>query len=107
VPKKVQLGVAGPDVLKLFVEPLYGERPEIGIRELMQNAVDAVRELREYVEKHPEFAKFLQPKETADITIWLDDPDQNGFAVLTVSDHGIGMTEETIANYFLIAGASF
>lgn len=107
VPKKVELRVAGPDVLKLFVEPLYGERPEIGIRELIQNAVDAVRERREYVERHSECGMLDQVRDTADVTVWLGDPDENGVAVLVVSDHGIGMTEETIANYFLVAGASF
>lgn len=35
---------AGADLLKLLIGPLYGDRPEIGIRELLQNAVDAVRE---------------------------------------------------------------
>jgi HSP90 family molecular chaperone len=40
------LSVGGPEVLKLFVEPPYGSRPEYGVRELIQNSVDAVRERR-------------------------------------------------------------
>ena len=31
-------------LLTLLVEPLYGAKPEFGIRELLQNAIDAVRE---------------------------------------------------------------
>ncbi len=34
-----------PNLLTLLVEPLYGKEPGVGVRELMQNAVDAVREL--------------------------------------------------------------
>lgn len=107
VPMRVELGVASPDVLKLFIQPLYGERPEFGIRELIQNAVDAVRERWEYVENHEQFASSQSRTQEADVIVWLDDPDENGVALLTVSDNGIGMTEETVVNYFLKAGASF
>jgi Histidine kinase-, DNA gyrase B-, and HSP90-like ATPase len=107
VPRRVELGVAGPDILKLFIEPLYGERPEIGIRELMQNAIDAVRERREFEKHHPDLADLPRATHEGDIEVWLDDPDENGVSTLTVSDKGIGMTEEVIAEYFLKAGASF
>jgi len=106
VPMRVEVGVASPDVLKLFIQPLYGEHPEYGIRELIQNAVDAVRERWEYLKKHQQFASQSRTQE-ADVIVWLDDPDDNGVALLTVSDCGIGMTEETVINYFLKAGASF
>ena len=36
---------ADPNLLTLLVEPLYGEQPSVGVRELVQNAVDAVCEL--------------------------------------------------------------
>ena len=39
-----------PDISKLFVKPLYGDDPKYGVRELVQNAVDACRE-REVIEK--------------------------------------------------------
>jgi len=106
VPKRVELGVAGPDVLKLFIEPLYGDHPQIGIRELMQNSVDAVRERWEF-EKHHHLAVRPPSELPGDVVIWLDSPNQSGVALLTVCDRGIGMTEEIIVNYFLKAGASF
>jgi hypothetical protein len=107
VPVRVELGAAGADVLKLFVEPLYGNRPEVGIRELIQNAVDAVRERWEFEKNHPQPADRAPSELEGDVVAWLDDPDQKGVAMLTVSDRGIGMTEEIIVNYFLKAGASF
>ncbi len=107
VPMRVELSVSGPDILKLFIAPLYGERPEIGIRELVQNSVDAVRERLEYAKNHPQASAPKPPEQTSDVIVWLDDPDENGSSLLTVSDNGIGMTEETVANYFLKAGASF
>jgi molecular chaperone HtpG len=107
VPRRVELGVAGADVLKLFIEPLYGKHPEIGVRELMQNAVDAVRERWEFEKNHSHLMSSCSGAPQADVVVWLDDPDENGTALLTVCDNGIGMTEEVVANYFLKAGASF
>jgi len=107
VPRQLELGVAGPDVIKLFIEPLYGRHPEVGIRELIQNAVDAVRERWEFEKTHPLFTPSNPPMPNADVVVCLDDPDESGVATLTVRDEGIGMTEEVIANYFLRVGASF
>jgi hypothetical protein len=107
VPRRVELGAAGADVLKLFIEPLYGERPEIGIRELIQNAVDAVREHWEFEKQHPNLANLPAATFEGDVEVWLDDPDDHGLSTLTISDKGIGMTEEIISEYFLKAGASF
>jgi molecular chaperone HtpG len=101
------LGVAGADILKLFIEPFYGNYPEIGIRELIQNAVDAVRERLEFERTHPNLVRLSPSGEEGDVVVWLDDPDQNGVARLTVTDNGIGMTDDVIVNYFLRAGASF
>ncbi|MBZ5533621.1 MAG: ATP-binding protein [Acidobacteriia bacterium] len=106
VPRRVELGVARAGVLKLFIEPLYGDKPEIGIRELIQNAVDAVRERWEFEKKHGLSGSLSAPEED-DVEVWLDEPDENGASTLTVTDKGIGMTDEIITNYFLKAGASF
>jgi molecular chaperone HtpG len=107
VPRRIELGVASAEVLKLFIEPLYGKHPEIGIRELVQNAVDAVRERREFEKNHPPLGSSGSGAQEPDVVVWLDDPDENGLALLTVTDNGIGMTEETVADYFLKVGASF
>lgn len=103
-PRRAALDVAGPQILKLFIEPLYGNHPEVGIRELIQNAVDAVRERKAWEQK--EGSLKISSAEN-DVEVWLDDPDENGVATLTVSDRGIGMTEDTVVNYFLTVGASF
>jgi hypothetical protein len=41
VPKAITFS-ADPKILSLMVEPIYGTFPEFGVRELLQNAVDAV-----------------------------------------------------------------
>jgi molecular chaperone HtpG len=107
VPKRFELGVAGADVLKLFIGPLYGDSPEIGIRELIQNSIDAVRERWEYEKRYPSLPTSRTVEADGDVVVWLDDPDDSGNALLTILDRGIGMTEEVIADYFLKAGASF
>lgn len=96
-----------PNLLALLVEPLYGKHPGVGVRELMQNSADAVRELHAWCE-----ARGIQPEslELAD-----QEPDvlieyikqDDGSWILRLQDKGIGMTAHTIQNYFLRAGASF
>jgi molecular chaperone HtpG len=96
---------AVPDLLKLLIRPLYGDRPEFGIRELIQNAVDAVLELREYRKKTDIKDEDIIQQE-ADVSILLEKQDDDTWQ-LVVSDCGIGMTAEVICEYFLKAGASF
>jgi len=107
VPKRIEFAVARAQLLKLLIRPLYGYKPAIGIREMMQNAIDAVRERRDFVEHHPEYASRPSNEQEADVVVWLDDFNEAGIATLTISDVGIGMTEETISDYFLKVGSSF
>lgn len=60
---------AGASLLKLLIRPLYGDRPEIGIRELMQNSLDAVRELGRLREIHSDLASLPLQKQSADVLI--------------------------------------
>ena len=94
VPENITLDVARADLLKLLIGPLYGDDPGIGVRELMQNSVDAVREQRAFVEKHPMFKDTVRLRQNADVQIKLGPPDDNGIPWLIVGDKGIGMTEE-------------
>jgi hypothetical protein len=48
IPEKIAFEAANADLLKLLVAPLYGNDPSIGVRELIQNAIDAVREYEDY-----------------------------------------------------------
>ena len=106
VPSEVTFDSAGTELLKLLIQPLYGEHPEIGVRELIQNAVDACRELRDYLTKD---RAVIQPEFTAqdgDVVVSLVDKGEDG-RWLEVSDRGVGMTLEVLRQYFLKAGASF
>lgn len=105
VPTRAAFQTANADLLKLLIGPLYGNRAEIGVRELVQNAVDAVRELREYVKQRPELKPDVADQ-PADVVV-LFEQDGAGNWSLTVSDKGIGMSSEIIQEYFLKAGASY
>ncbi|MDQ3744890.1 MAG: ATP-binding protein [Acidobacteriota bacterium] len=107
VPERIELTVARPDLLKLLVGPLYDNIPSIGIRELIQNSVDAVREREVLQQNHPELRGAPLVEQEHDVEVWLDSPDERGYAWLTVSDRGAGMSVEVIRDYFLTAGASF
>lgn len=106
VPSKIAFEAANPDLLKLLVGPLYEDKPEIGIRELIQNAVDAVRELEEFLKHHPNFknVKRLTQKEDVRVTIEFE---ENEPRWVSITDRGIGMNLDVVKSYFLKAGASF
>ena len=42
IPGRFAFESAGTGLLKKLVAPLYGDAPEVGVRELLQNAIDAV-----------------------------------------------------------------
>ncbi len=106
IPIHASFDVADTDLLKLLIGPLYGEKAEIGIRELMQNSIDAVVELREYEKQFKdateESASLIKQE---DIVISID-KDEKGIWWFTINDQGIGMTVNTVKEYFLKAGAS-
>ncbi len=107
IPRKVAFHTDSAQLLPLLVGPLYQDNPFMGVRELLQNAVDAVNEMEEYLRCHPERKdKIKRKQQEADIVITLD-KDEAGQYVLTISDNGIGMNADVICNYFLTAGASF
>ncbi len=98
---------ADPNLLTLLVEPLYGKQPGVGVRELMQNAADAVCELEAWSEAHKVSMKSLDlPEQDGDVLIEYIKR-ENGTWFVRVRDRGIGMRSDTIQNYFLRAGASF
>lgn len=103
IPVAATFTAATADLLKLLIGPLYSDRSQVGIRELLQNALDAVLERRDVAidssrsnaGQVPSFDVSISVTKEADGTY------------LTVADSGIGMTQEVILNYFLRAGASF
>lgn len=105
VPCEAKFDAAGADLLKLLIQPLYGDIPEVGIRELMQNAVDACLELDDYI-ANTATSDLERPDQSADVVITLEN-NADGSRYVTVVDRGIGMTPEIVRDYFLKAGASF
>ena len=102
IPRRAAFEAASGDLIPVLVEPLYGDRPDIGVRELLQNAVDAVRELREWKRETAP----ASPRRGADVLVFVE-PGPEGEKWLTVEDRGIGMTPDVVVGYFLKVGASF
>ncbi|WP_157807497.1 HD domain-containing protein [Hymenobacter chitinivorans] len=98
IPKKVYFDTTR-ELQRLLIAPLYGNNPSFGVRELLQNSVDACRS-REYFEK----LKGNNFNPLINISIKRID-DYN--LLFSIQDNGIGMTLDTVENYFLKAGASF
>lgn len=96
VPEKI-LFDAHPDLAKLLVAPLYGNNPTYGVRELLQNSLDAIQE-RTFLQKlDKEFDSLIE------INILHDSKEQYFFEI---KDNGKGMNAKEIKNYFLRAGST-
>lgn len=83
---------ANPDILKHLIKPLYGDNPSYGVRELIQNATDACKERKERSRNYD-----------GDVIVSLDTENK----VLTVKDNGVGMSIDTIVNYYLSTGSTY
>lgn len=85
---------AAPEVLGLLIEPLYDSNPGYGVRELLQNAVDACRE-----------REALGSGYKGKVKVSVDTRSKTpSFRMI---DNGIGMTKEVILKYFLKVGSSY
>lgn len=105
VPRRAALRSA-EDLFRLVIGDLYGDEPAVAGRELLQNAVDAVRERRRWeASGGVPSAGDLRDQE-ADVVVELR-MHANGDAMLRVVDRGIGMRADTVVEHFLTAGASF
>ena len=107
VPHRASLESARADLLKLLIEPLYGDHPGIGIRELIQNAIDAVRELDFIVESTSSGGLTVDKEDLEGAVVVYFEQDEKGDYWVVVADQGIGMTWATVCKYYLTAGASF
>ncbi len=102
IPIKAGFDSSGPDLLKLLVGPLYNYEYSVGIRELVQNAVDACREAEDLVGQIANIESNYSPE----VIVQVEEQD-DGTGWITIADNGVGMTLDTVTRYFLIAGASF
>jgi len=83
------------DVIEKFGgEELYGDKPYLALRELIQNAADAIRALRTYRNK-PDHGRI-------DISL----SQENGAWWLHVQDNGIGMSRYVLTDVLLDFGRS-
>ena len=81
---------------KLLIAPLYGNDPSYGVRELVQNAVDACR-TRMAIDKE------YEKQDITHVSVSFDSKSK----LFTIVDSGVGMTIEEIENYFLTIGSSY
>lgn len=109
VPRESRLRSA-EDMFRLVIHDLYGDHPWVAGRELAQNALDAVRERwrveagRDVVPApDPQWPNPDDPTIDVLVEILVGDDDR---VTLRVADRGIGMTADTVIDYFLKAGAS-
>lgn len=96
VPEKMAFE-ADQDLIKLLISPLYGNNPSYGVRELLQNSIDACKE-RSFLEGDE--SEYL-PR----IKLSINTNEKSSY--FEISDNGKGMSLFEIKNYFLKAGASF
>lgn len=98
-PEILSIEADNQKLFPLLVKPLYGDIPEVGLRELLQNAIDACNE-RYCLDVGREVNKDSIPYGVKIILNFND-------MTLTICDSGMGMTVETVKNYFLKIGASY
>ena len=108
VPREARLRSA-EDMFRLVIHDLYGDHPWVAGRELAQNALDAVRE-RWRVEMpgavRPADDGWPDRKDpSVDVLVEVTVGDDDRL-LLRIADRGIGMTADTVIDYFLRAGAS-
>ncbi|WP_263841594.1 HD domain-containing protein [Salinibacter sp.] len=77
-------------------EELYGQSPEVGLRELIQNSCDAVR-ARRILEKRSD--------EWGEIEVELTEDEESYW--IKVSDSGVGMSTDLMKSYLLDFGSSY
>jgi molecular chaperone HtpG len=106
VPRQARMRSA-EDLFRLVVADLYGNEPAVAGRELLQNAVDAVRERERWESRRGEtLEKERFRPQNADVVVEARELDDR-IGLLRVSDRGIGMTVDTVIESFLTAGATF
>jgi len=88
--QKGNIGVTTENIFPVIKKFLYSDH-EIFLREMVSNAVDATQKLKTLAEKGD------YKEEMSDMTVRISLDTDKG--TITISDHGIGMTEEEIDRY--------
>ncbi|GAA0889203.1 HD domain-containing protein [Rhodanobacter soli] len=103
IPREVRLTTASAELLHLLVGPLYGNKPSVGVRELLQNSIDASLE-RESCSSTHHIGLGEPYVPMVELELDVSNPSSS---YLRITDNGVGMTLETVESFFLRAGASF
>ena len=106
VPRHARLRSA-EDLFRLVISDLYGNHPEVAGRELLQNSVDAVRELEHWKALNGVSGNAIELRDLPADVLVEERIVGEDTAELRVVDRGIGMTPTTVIESFLTAGASF
>lgn len=86
-----------PNIIRsLGGEELYGKNPIVPLRELIQNAADAIRARRCYENRPADFGE-----------VSVEILENDGIFTLRVVDDGIGMSSRVLTQYLLDFGTSF
>ena len=88
--QKGNIGVTTENIFPVIKKFLYSDQ-EIFLREMVSNAVDATQKMKTLAEKGE------YKEELGDLTVRISLDADKG--TITISDHGIGMTEEEIDKY--------
>ncbi|MBN1054936.1 hypothetical protein DVW05_06180 [Clostridium botulinum] len=96
VEREVKFRVS-PDIIPRLIQPLYGENPECGLREIIQNSSDACKQVvSKGIEGYKPSVKILLDKDEVNNDVWR----------LVVRDNGIGMNESTLVEKYFVIGES-
>lgn len=96
----LKLNVDYSAIVNLLIgEKIYGNK-KYGLRELIQNSLDACKVMREYA---PQLECYKYDEYVPKIQIILDYSNNQ----LRIRDNGIGMSEEVLKKYFLNIGKSY
>jgi len=109
VPQIAKFQAKESSLLPKLIGPLYRDEPKYGVRELLQNAVDAVSEFEVWCDSHSRDVATIGTKplrDGADVVISVDS-NADGTGIFLIEDRGTGMTVDPVVNYFPTAGASF
>jgi len=98
-PEVLSVRADNQKLFPLLIKPLYGDLPQVGLRELLQNALDATNE--RYGQEVSENVNELDIPYGINIEI---DFIKNTFMI---NDNGVGMSADIIKDYFLKIGSSY
>lgn len=95
---RLQVGDIGQLVRMLGGSQLYGNRPEVPLRELIQNAADAIRARRKLQNREPILGRIIvrSGRDAGSDQDWIE-----------VEDDGVGMSKDVLTNTLLDFGAAF